>query len=388
MYGYELDYGYEPATEGIGSFFEMVWEKIKQFADWIKKKMGELKLKIQRMTGTTTADQALKDSAEVKKKIAEIGDNIGSIIDTCSVLIEMLYVKYSAVAKGKEISKEEHDKINSSSKRNDITATTGMGDDAKYYNYSDSYKAKNGMDKIRDLSDAETREWNQVKQQLGERFAEQGGKADKVAADLKSLRSYGPLTKSATVEGYDSLRAIFNANGAFGQKWKKIKIAAEWSTGFIKESLNKVVKMYDVGVRATQAFGNRLSGGNFRDETGKKIKGDEKKETMSSYKTKNKVYNDKGNYNISTSRKAKDFYDVQSNSGMHSLQALARGVSAARQAEGNESALLERLYDMAYEDVMNDLAEQQYAMEAYDMVPGAYEFVDDLGYDPSLDFDV
>ena len=388
MYGYELDYGYEPATEGIGSFFEMVWEKIKKFAEWIKDKMDELKLKIQRMTGATSDTQSTADSAEVKKKIEEISDGITTILDTCSTQIDKLYVGYAKVAKGKEVSKDEFEK----NKDGYRAQSTSDLDKAKFYSYDDNFKAKNGMDRVRkDLSDAEESEWKQLKQELGVEFAKQGGAADKIAADLKSLASYGPLTKSATEEGYKSLRDIFTANGTVGQKWKKIKIAAEWSTGFIKESLNKVVKMYDVGVRATQAFGKRLSGGNYRDESGKKIDKKDKKETMSSYKTMNKVYNDKDNFDIRTNRKAKDFLKVQRGgsaipSAGFTSNLIRSGVTQANPTK--ESALLERLYDMAYEDVMNDLAEQQYAMEAYDAVPGAYEFVDDLGYDPSLDYDV
>ena len=390
MYGYELDYGYEPATEGIGSFFEMVWEKIKKFAEWIKDKMGELKLKIQRMTGTTSDTQSTADSAEVTKKIGEIKDGITTILDTCSVSIDVLYVGYATVARGKEVSKDEYKKHSGSAYQTSVTDDNGK---ERYYSYEDDMKAKNGMDRVRkDLSDADESAWKDLKQKLGIQFAKQGGAADKIAADLKSLASYGPLTKSATEKGYESLRAIFTANGTVGQKWKKIKIAAEWSTGFIKESLNKVVKMYDVGVRATQAFGKRLSGGNYRDESGKKIDKKDKKETMSSYKTMNKVYNSKDNFDIGTNRKAKDFSNAQF-ANMSDLAktvgARARGYNAAAQARpSNESALLDRLYEMAYEDVMNDLAEQQYAMEAYDMVPGAYEFVDDLGYDPSLDYDV
>jgi hypothetical protein len=382
MYGYELDYGYEPATEGIGSFFDTVWQNIKNFAQWIKDKMADLKLKIQRMTGTTTDDQARKDSAEVTKKIKEISDGITTILDTCSTQIDELYDGYAKVAKGKSIDKDEYKKETTVQ-----AAQVGTGKNAKYYSYDDDFKARGGMNRTRKLSDAESAEWNNLKQKLGEGFAKQGGAAEKIAADLKSLASYGPLTKSATISGYDSLRAIFTSNGEVGQKWKKIKIAAEWSTGFIKESLNKVVKMYDTGVRATQAFGKRLSGGNFRDDSGKKISANDKKETMSSYKTLNKVYNDKDNFNLKVDRKSKDFFNRQFNSN-NTSETFDKNIVANAGAQGNESALLDRLYQMAYEDAMNDIAEQQRAMEAYDMVPGAYEFVDDLGYDPTLDTDV
>lgn len=377
MYGYELDYGYEPATEGVGSFFEMVWGKIKHFADWIKKKMGELKLKLQRMTGSTTADQAMKDSSEATQKIKAIEDSITGILSSCCDAIDRLYDAYSKVqADGKEYdagTKEYKDTVarNSHTYKTKETTPEGVGNTKiSVVDYGKNYTSKNGMNRTRkDLSDAESNAWNTEKQKLGEIFAKQGGLAEKVSSDLKSLASYGPLTESATKSGYDSLRGIFNSNGAFGQKWKKIKIAAEWSTGFIKEALNKVVKMYDVGVRATEAFGKRLSGGNFRDDKGNKIKGNDKKETMYTYKNLNKVYKDNSAYDISTNRKAKDFSNVQFGT--------------------KESALLDRLYEMAYEDAMNDIAEQQSAMEAYDMVPGAYEFVeDDLGYDPSLDTDV
>jgi hypothetical protein len=366
--------------------------------------MGELKLKIQRMTGSTTAEQSRKDSAEVTKKIKEIGDNISDILDNCSEAIDELYYAYSKVADVKKIDRDTAKSADSKKmaiamreKNGDGISAVGSG-----YNHREGYKfdgaaditaniSKNGMNRTRkDLSEDESAAWNKEKQRLGEIFAKQGGLADKVASDLKSLSSYGPLTESATKNGYDELRAIFNANGAFGQKWKKVKIAAEWSTGFIKEALNKVVKMYDVGVRATQAFGKRLSGGNFRDNKGEKIDKKDKKETMSEYASKNKVYNDKGNYDISTNRKniqnvVRNMQGPRNSKRPWMQTATADNLITSAQ---KESALLDRLYEMAYEDVMNDLADQQYAMESYDAVPGAYEFVDDLGYDPSLDFDV
>lgn len=406
MYGYDA-YGYDPATEGlrdsVGSFFSTVGEKIRKFAEWLKQKMKDIALKIRRMTGTTTADEVKSDSKEVTNKIKEIGENISDILDDCCTCIDHLYIAWQDVGayeKGKLESGSRAASMTTGLKKGGSHSASSELSDGTHLNtrvendsngnknFTTALAARGGMDRLdanAKNDSAKMAKWNKTKEDLGKLFAKQGGAATKVSADLKSLSSYGPLTLTATKAGYDELRGIFDANGSFGNRWKKVKIAAEWATGDIKAALNKVVSMYDVGVRATNAFGNRLSSGNFRGDDGKKMDKTDVKQTKSEYKDINKIYkHNKSRNDISTSRKDENFYERQAGSNLY-----GRGTNGSTRISNESVDVLDRIYQMAYEDAMNDIEESAYALEAYENVPGAYEFVDaydsEYGYDPSLD---
>lgn len=253
MYGF--DYELESANEGIGSFFSMVLDKIKAAGEKIKDLIDKVALKLRRMTGTTDAAQSTADSAEVTKKIEEIGTDIRDILAACSTQINILYEAYDAVGKGDEI-KDTTIQAHKSTENGPVKYHTLKDDnnsrvakrDGKYYDVTKSYKTSGGMNRIdktisKDSSKMDT--WDKAKREVALALAEQKGKAEKVSDNLKSLASYGPLGETATKNGYTQLRGIFSANGDFGNGWKKVKVAAEWSTGVIKEALNKVVSMYD-----------------------------------------------------------------------------------------------------------------------------------------------
>lgn len=387
MYGYEMDYDMSPASEGLGEklggFFSTVWKKITEFAKWIKNKMKEVALKIRRMTGTTSDKEVSADSAEATKTINEIEASITAILDGCCVQIEEIYKAYEKVGKHETYDADTNERLKRgqtfSGQGTRIRSEKVSGTDIEKLvvdDYTKSYAAKNGMDKLdKDAKNdnAKMSEWNNAKEKIGIELMKQKGEAEKVSTKLKSLAKLGPLTLSATKSGYDTLREIFNANGKFGARWKKVKIAAEWSTGDIKAALNKVVSMYDVGVRATNAFGNRLASGNFRGEDGKKMDKTEVKGTKSEYAGVNKVYkHNKSRNDISTNRKDEKGF-------------------AAAQFSKESASILDRIYEMAYEDAMEDIELRAEALEAYDSVPGMYEFVEesvDNEYDPELDFDL
>lgn len=378
MYGFDQDVAMMPASEGVMSIFDAVLKKIKETAENIKQFMRDLVAKIKRLTGRTNKDEALADSKQAIDTIKEIKESITSLLDDCCISIDKLYDAYKEVGQSKfvDITSDKAKDVDPGYSERVLEYKDGKSKNG-YNDYSAAYKAHRGMDKIdKEVKNdsAKMAEWNKVKQELGEKFADAKAEAEKIASKLKSLRSFGPLTLSATKEGYNSLREIFDANGKFGADWKKIKIAAEWSTGAIREALNKVVSLYDVGVRATNAFGNRLTSGNFRAESGEKMSKEDRKAEISRQKNLAKVYaDDKTRNNINVSRKDKNFYTYQ---------------SGETPKTGNEQAsyVLDRIYQMAYEDAMEDIAARNAAMEAYDSVPGAYEFVEE-SVDPEFVLD-
>ena len=499
MYGF--DFELEPATEGIGSFFSMVLDKIKAAGEKIKDWLDKVALKIKRLTGRTSAEQSREDSAEVTKKIQSIRDGITSILDTCTAQIDILYTAFKKVADGTEIT--DYSKVSGNgptgtqymtlkdSEGKSNTKSNVILRDGKYYDVTKAYGSKNGMDRISksvDKNSQTMRDWEDAKEKVALNLANAKGDAEKVSADLKSLASYGPLGKTATEKGYESLREIFNANGDFGAQWKKIKIAAEWSTGVIKEALNKVVSIYDVGIRATDAFGGRLARGFVREDNGERMNKEDLKAYRETNKFKNKVYaSNKSDRDISVDRKSDNFFEAQlgntnsrsssanapaattrsastnpppsgpnpppagpssapkaqqqavksknsasqqttnrsnqtSNSGKKQSFAegfkefiddpfgtVTRTVNDARKRannarknanatnngrtrrRGNESVdyMIDNIYQIAYEDAMNDYMYTQEALDIYDSIPGAYEFVEESydAYDEDFDYD-
>lgn len=392
MYGYEMTYGYDPATEGLDWFKDMfakVWEKIQKFGQWIKEKMTQLGLWIKRATGTTSKEQVLQDSSDALKDIDEIGNKIADIIDSCSDSIDRLYAAWRSVGAHEKVT--ENDKSDTITKlagvANANTAKNSNGNSVNrrvaafdrntttYNDYSKALMASGGMDRLDKDAKNDSKKmtaWNNAKEDLGKIFAKQAGEATTVSEKLKKLASYGPLSLSATKKGYEDLKNIFNANGNFGNGWKKIKIAANWASGDIKSMLSKVVSMYDVGVRATQAFGNRLSSGKVRTDTGEKMDKTALKGIKTEYAGSNKIEkHNKSRYDISTNNKDKNFFDAMQ--GNASTEAVT---------------VLDRLYQMAYEDAMEDINKRMDAMEAYNSVPEYVfetEAYDDLTYDPDYD---
>ena len=364
---FDYTYDFEPATEGLGDFFTTVLNKIKESGKKIKEWIEKVARRIRQMTGTTTDDEVKEDSKEVEEKIGKIGENISSILEDCTTVISELFEEYQKYGKYKE--KEYKDYKDTS----DIV--TGMAnrrirmkDGGGYKDFTDSY-GRGGMNDLRkDITDKEKKAWTETQQSAAMSLKEAYGKAEKVKDDLKSLSKYGQLTKSVTEKGYAELRDIFSANGKFGSQWKQVKAAAEWSTGKIREAFNKVVSVYDVGIRATDAFGKRLTSGSFRDEKGEKIKKSDKLETMKGAKYEQGVYKAYGKTTNTIKPTDKTRADYLA-------------------GKGNESAILDRLYQMAYQDAMEDIAAREEAMEFYDSIPGAYEFVEE-GYDPDFDYDL
>ena len=392
---FDYTYDFEPATEGLGDFFTTVLNKIKESGKKIKEWIEKVARRIRQMTGTTSADEVKEDSKEALNKIDDIGKNIEEILADCKTSIEHLFATYHKYGAYKVVSDDELIESGVKKSKNRWSFNNASREiierDGENRDYTSSFNERGGMGHLRkDLTDTEKKEWAEEQQKVALGLKDAYGKAEKVKDDLKSLSKFGPLSKSATQKGYDRLRGIFNANGAFGAQWKQVKAAAEWSTGKIREAFNKVVSVYDVGIRATDAFGKRLVSGFFRDEKGEKMDKSDRKEIMKSARYEqgvNKSYGKTTNTiktgddtRIGTMRGST--YD-----GSGKNHTFRRELAGKYEDVTKESVILDRLYQMAYQDAMEDIVAREEAMEFYDSIPGAYEFVEE-GYDPDFDYDL
>ena len=311
MYGYEMDYGYEPATEGIKSFFESVLDMCRKAGQMIKEFLDKIAYALKKMVNDP--DTVKKESSKATAEIKKIGKDIKDLLDRATDDIDRLLGVWILYAKGKNI-KDRQKGADAAEKGKHVMITNNTNGKKETYSGID-FSKQNGMDadldhKAMEKDDALNREWDKAKASLGESFVKSERQATEISARLKGLSQYGRLTYNATKGGYDSLREIFDANGKFGDQWRKVQSAAEWSTGSIKVSLNKIVSMYKVGVSATQAFGRRLERGNVATNKGEAYSMKEKKGIMAEGKAMNRVYADyTTSRDITTGAKSKQRQD-------------------------------------------------------------------------------
>lgn len=429
MYGFEMDYGYEPATEGIRSFFESVLDMCRKAGQMIKEFIDKVAYALKKMVNDP--DTVKKESGKASAEIRKIGKDIEQLLKNACGDIDILVAAWTNFAKYKNMNAKQ---MRAADKRADAGKThiierqsgTTRSGNPKYEYAQVDFSKTDGMSADLDTKAMEKdgtlkAEWQAAEAKLGRSFAESERTATEISARLKGLSQYGRLTYAATKGGYDSLREIFDANGKFGAQWKKVQSAAEWATGPIKTSLNKIVSMYKVGISATQAFGRRLERGNVAKNNGEAYSAKERKGIMAEGKAINRVYdNYTSSRDITTSKKdvnrqnwATDFGDVDMNRTDTRAfgGATNKGMAAAKKrlskdqlreynaiktpagklaylqrtvgvTQESASYALDRLYQAAYEDAYNDIQEQQYYQDVYDSVPGAFEFVEeDADYD-------
>lgn len=440
MYGYEMDYDYmEPATEGIRSFFESVLDMCRKAGQMIKEFIDKVAYTLKKMVNDP--DTVKKESGKASAEIKKIGKDIEQLLKNVCGDIDLLVIGWSSFAKAKDV------KTANSKQRNAHMKNLREGKYVAFGETDDKGKAKvtsvdfsktDGMSADLDTKAMEKNgeikaQWQAVEAKLGRSFAESERTATEISARLKGLSQYGRLTYNATKNGYDSLREIFNANGKFGDQWKKVQSAAEWATGPIKVSLNKIVSMYKVGISATQAFGRRLERGNVAKNNGEAYSMKEKKGIMAEGKSLNRIYDNytssrditmgakdqrrqrwaagAANFGRAGTTQGRSDLNAENaayaNAGKGSLDQIKKRLTRQEKAQyatyktsaqrdaylaslaaskgvtlESTSYALDRLYQAAYEDAYNDIQEDNYYRDVYDSVPGAFEFVEeDADYD-------
>lgn len=409
MYGYEL--AYEPATESIGSwfkdFFAKVARKIKDFGSWIKDTMRKIGLWIRRATNTQSKSETMKDASRARTIIDGLDESINGILNACIEATRELVGAFNNVRGYKVISDDERDKyMEAQAKRLESGTVKGAqavinnyrmidhsapnknddGDDDGWRDYSVSV-GKGGMKAIdKDATKAQLDAWKKARANAMDKLAPQAGNAEEIRSKLQELTSLGALPLQATKDAYKTLSDIFSSNGKFGTQWNTVKTMHEWATDEVKSALGKIVSVYDMGVRATTSFGNRLISGKFRNEDGSKFKTDIRRQSDGSTNAAN-TKNLKAKTAAENRLRNQSF--VNNASKLNSAKTTAERMAALSSTPANSSVgaeLLDNIYQIAYEDAMNDIAYQQYVQEAYDAIP-EYEFnaYDDFTYDPDYD---
>ena len=376
MHGFD----YTPATEGVVSWFKnivtTVGRKIKEVAEFLRRQITELgrKLKLGKDYFPTT-------DANAEKIINGLFMKTFSILDCCSDIIDEMYVDYLSIGKFET----KNERLHLTSKIMDDGDTFHIYDAPKQevrreiykdHNYETrSFKLEPGkMQKGNSTSDED---WNKFQNKIGELFESTHEKVDELRQDLTDLKNMPPLSYNTTLKGYKKLKELYDANTMYGKYWDKLRTAHEFAdpNGRIKKALGKIVSMYNVGVNAAKAFAVRLNTGKFKNDDGKKYrKGDE---------IYNKAKDEVKNIGEFSDKRTPQRYDYDhfrriTEKGYKSMQEEFNYKGKYKDVKyTKESAMLTRLYDMAYEDAMHDLEMKAEYIKAFENAPDAFEMKDD-----------
>ena len=370
MYGYD----YTPATEGIVSWFKnmvsTVGRKIKEASEFLRRRINELgrKIKLGKDYFPTTDADALDIINGLFLKTFDI-------IIRCDRVIDEMYIDYLSI--GKFETKNEQYPSEFLNDGETFHIYDAPKQEVRRERYKDencetrSFKLEPGkMQKGDNTSDED---WNKFQNKIGELFESTHEKVDELRQDLTKLQNMPTLSYNTTLKGYEKLKKLYDANTLFGKQWDRLKTAHEFAdpNGRIKKALSKIVAMYNAGVSAAKAFAVRLNTGNFKNDSGKKYrKGDE---------IYNKAKNDVKNIGEFSDKRTPNQNDRQNNlplkddeytlmKDMFNYKGKYKDVKYTK-----ESAILSRLYDMAYEDAMHDFEMKAEYIKAFESVPDAFE---------------
>ena len=312
MYGYESSLDYMPATEGkVGDWFHGVLAKIKKVGIAIKDFIVGVGNKIKHALKNATNAAYAKDNATTI--VSGLGAKISKLLDDCCDSIATLKSEYAKV---------------------------GASDEGGNFDY-DAHK---GMGKLNKKADKDAvKNWNESKVTLAKTFKEYAKTATEIRNDISSINSK-KLDVDSLKAGYKQLKDIFVSNQAFAKQWETVVMAHDWSTGKIRGYLGKVVKMYQTGVNAVNTYGKLLN-----------------KNNVSSIK----------DYDSDVDGNAVEIGSTDVKSDAKAMN--AKEIRNAKSGNESASRIIDRLYQMAYEDARADLEEEQELLAIYDSIP-EFEF--------------
>lgn len=152
--------------------------------------------------------------------------------------------------------------------------------------------------------------------------------ADKIKNALAQLKSMQSLSDDDIKRGYEALKSLYSANGRFGSSWSDVATVYEFvdSESKIKKILGKIVEMYNFGIKTTKYLGTKIMAEVDKEVTSAEVNSED----------------------LATLKKWRSM---------------------------NESAIISRLYDAAYESAMNDIKMRSEYIKMYESVPDAFEYI-------------
>ena len=379
MYGFENDYDLYPANEGIGDmisdFFERVWDKIKEFGEWVREQAEYIKNRIKyaiehvlksREERAAESSKTMADKVEIiKKGVDTIQTNAINCIDKVTAYVTAIKTGGAAISvrddksikeadMGKETGRRLAENMKSMKNMSDISA-----DDRKFVREADSNtNNQTSKDLMKLLSEAKG-------EISGKNF-------DKVLTDVKraigELKAINDADITALKAAHSAMLEIFGNNNTYGQKWRRIMAFQKLATGEIKTLIGKVVKIYNIGIKCTQALASKVVKGKFNAE------GSTMKE-RATYKKEMRSYN-KG-YDKDTKKAKITSKNYKNDDGF-----FYNGEDQVKESAFMDMDAYQAGYEAAYEAAYRDAMEAQ---EFYDSIPDAFEeFMneqDDYGYD-------
>ena len=306
MYGFD----YIPANEGIketfGNIINIVWQKIKDAAAWLRDRINDLGKWLRGNKNKSSTNNGINVEYGTEKHstlktgyainiVRDIGSKTEAIIIECSRAINTMLRSYAS----------HYGKVNKEYRSHDDQSTAII-------------PAISHMQKSDNISDTE---WNGFQEKFGKLFTSMHDDAEKIKSDIAELQDIQDLSYEANLAGFTKLKDIYDANGKFGKEWTQLKTAHDFANeGKIKKAPGKIVSMYDVGINAAKAFAKRLK----------------RAEPVAAQK-------------IDTNITDRDKSAILNHNGTMSKEEIDKRIENVK-----ESVILSRLYDIAYEDAMHD----------------------------------
>ena len=373
MYSFENDYDLYPANEGIGDaisdFFDRVWEKIQEFGEKVKEWAEYIKDRIK-----YAIEHVLKTreerTAESNKTMATLVTRIEKHIETIQIgSIDAInrVTQYVAAVKSTGV---VHDTFAGNIKGNPDEELNRRMREAKNMSSRDESERK-GIRAIDDNMDgAFSKKASEALKEAKKCIS--GDKFEAVLRDAKrdigQLKGINDADVNALKAAHKAMLEIFGNNGKYGQQWRRIMAFQKLATGEIKTLIGKVVKIYNIGMKCTQALASKIVRGKFAAD------GDTAKERCA-YKKDQKALN-KG-YDKDTKKERITSKNYKNDDGF-----LYNGEDQVKESAFMDMDAYQAGYEAAYEAAYRDAMESQ---EFYDSIPDAFEeFMseqDDYGYD-------
>ena len=383
MYSFENDYDLYPANEGIGDaisdFFDRVWEKIQEFGEkvkeWAEYIKDRIKYAIEHVL-KSREERAAESSKTMAALVTRIKENVNKIQSSAINAIN----KTTDYVRAIKTAGVEHDMIDDSTIERNKAIDERMKT-AK--NMSDISASEREAIRSRDKTNDNATSKSLMKTLSDAKAFISGAKFEAILRDTKrdigQLKGINDADVSALKIAHGTMLDVFGNNTEYGKKWRQIMAFQKLATGEIKTLIGKIVKIYNIGMKCTQALASKVVKGKYNAE------GNTMKERRA-YKKEMRSYN-KG-YDKDTKKAKITSKNYKNDSGFYYD---GEDMGTDKPSPSTDSAFMDMDayqagYEAAYEAAYRDAMESQ---EFYDSIPDAFEefmseqdsYDDDYGYD-------